>query len=122
MTAAVVVADAQVLISIQSMIFVKDPYYNEPSYERHPNPKDALWYSHAQRANTLQHAILPALANPPPEFALIIRWDAWCPSMPWLIVHLVSAQVYGCNIGCGNNCTNILHDKKKHRGLIMCRS
>ena len=67
----------QVLISIQSMILVDDPFFNEPGYEssratahgRQANEN----YNKEQQMNTLAHAILPALKQPDPCFAEIIR-------------------------------------------------
>ena len=67
----------QVLISIQSMILVDDPYFNEPGFEssratahgKQANEK----YNKEQQMNTLAHAILPALKQPDPCFAEIIK-------------------------------------------------
>ena len=67
----------QVLISIQSMILVNDPYFNEPGYES--SRATALGkqandsYNKEQQMNTLAHAILPALKQPDPCFAEIIK-------------------------------------------------
>lgn len=77
--------DAQVLISIQSMIVVKDPYYNEPGYERRGNAHASTLYNRDMCANTLMHAILPALTKPPPEFAEVLRY-----------VHLRCMQMLVC--------------------------
>ncbi|KXZ45434.1 hypothetical protein GPECTOR_54g174 [Gonium pectorale] len=55
----------QVLVSIQSMILVSDPYYNEPGWERQAHTaagrQAAADYANSQRYNTLAFAILPAL-------------------------------------------------------------
>lgn len=55
----------QVLVSIQSMILVTDPYYNEPGWESQANSAAGRQaceaYSNHQRYNTVAHAILPAL-------------------------------------------------------------
>lgn len=67
----------QVLISIQSMILVDDPYFNEPGYEisratAHGKQANEN-YNREQQMNTLAHAILPALKQPEPCFAEIIK-------------------------------------------------
>ena len=67
----------QVLISIQSMILVDDPYFNEPGYESsrastHGKSANNA-YNKQQQLNTLQHAILPALKQPDPCFAEVIK-------------------------------------------------
>mmetsp|Transcript_25936 Transcript_25936/g.32338 ORF Transcript_25936/g.32338 Transcript_25936/m.32338 type:complete len:639 (-) Transcript_25936:58-1974(-) len=52
----------QVLVSIQSLIFVPDPYFNEPGYERDINTvlgkKRSENYNNGVRRDTLCHAIL----------------------------------------------------------------
>ena len=71
-------SDLQVLISIQSMIFVSDPYYNEPGYETMRNTqagRDATKaYDEQQQLNTMLYAISPALKAPCPAFADAIRY------------------------------------------------
>ncbi|KAL3146802.1 hypothetical protein ABBQ38_014781 [Trebouxia sp. C0009 RCD-2024] len=67
----------QVLISIQSMILVDDPYFNEPGYETsrataHGKAANDS-YNKGQQLNTLSHAIWPALKQPDPCFAEIIK-------------------------------------------------
>jgi len=68
----------QVLISIQSMILVDDPYFNEPGYESSrgsahgKSANDA--YNRQQQHNTLRHAILPALKHPDPCFVDVIKY------------------------------------------------
>ncbi|KAL0040998.1 hypothetical protein WJX77_001679 [Trebouxia sp. C0004] len=67
----------QVLISIQSMILVDDPYFNEPGYESSrgsahgKSANDA--YNRQQQHNTLRYAILPALKHPDPCFVDVIK-------------------------------------------------
>ncbi len=67
----------QVLVSIQSMIFVDDTYFNEPGYDRDRNTAAGRSASAAYNAGaargSLQHAVLGALRNPAPAFADIIR-------------------------------------------------
>ena len=62
----------QVLISIQSLIFVEKPFFNEPGYERSAGtPAGELQsaaYNAQVRADTLAVALLPALRSPPPAF------------------------------------------------------
>lgn len=72
---------SQVLISIQSMIFVSDPYYNEPGYEASRNTaagrESSQRYDEEQQLNTMLYAILPALSQPCPAFAAAIRYDSF---------------------------------------------
>uniref|UniRef100_A0A7S2HDG1 UBC core domain-containing protein n=1 Tax=Helicotheca tamesis TaxID=374047 RepID=A0A7S2HDG1_9STRA len=60
----------QVLISIQSLIFVPDPYFNEPGYD--PSSDDAKRnskvYDNQIRAATLKFAIFEQLEKPPIMF------------------------------------------------------
>mmetsp|Transcript_21823 Transcript_21823/g.62162 ORF Transcript_21823/g.62162 Transcript_21823/m.62162 type:complete len:586 (-) Transcript_21823:144-1901(-) len=65
----------QVLISIQSLILVPDPYFNEPGYSREQNtPRGKAAsdrYNRDIKKQTLECAILPFLSastNPYPEF------------------------------------------------------
>jgi hypothetical protein len=57
----------QVLISIQSLILVPDPYFNEPGYQSSMNTPSGDAASHAYNANikqaTLKHAILEQMAK-----------------------------------------------------------
>eukprot|EP00891_Asterochloris_glomerata_P002281 jgi/Astpho2/2281/e_gw1.00040.239.1_t len=58
----------QVLVSILSMVFVEEPYFNEPGYESSRNSEHgkraAEAYDQQIRLYTMQHAILPALQKP----------------------------------------------------------
>jgi hypothetical protein len=50
----------QVLVSIQGLILVSDPWYNEPGYENRKDARskqEAKLYSNRIRMHTLQHAI-----------------------------------------------------------------
>lgn len=64
----------QVLVSIQSLIFVDDPYYNEPGYEAIQGTpignKSSEAYNATIRKETLLHTIKPFVCgkNPYPEF------------------------------------------------------
>lgn len=52
------------------MVFVTDPYYNEPGYERntHGARQAATSYNQDIRVHTARHAILEALQQPDPMF------------------------------------------------------
>jgi len=67
----------QVLVSIQSLIFVPQPYFNEPGYERQINTKagdDASKkYNEVIRLATVEYAMLNQLRNPNPGFESVIR-------------------------------------------------
>jgi len=67
----------QVFISIQSLIFVEKPYFNEPGYESTMNTPDGevqnRKYNEVIRAATLQWAIIDQLMNPSPGFEEPIR-------------------------------------------------
>jgi len=62
----------QVLISVQSLIFVNNPYFNEPGYEQRMNndadKKASLEYSKNIQINTVKWAMIDCLKNPCPEF------------------------------------------------------
>ena len=62
----------QVIISIQSLIMVEDPYFNEPGYERSMHTTQgrakAFDYKDTVRVNNLNVAILDQLRNPPSGF------------------------------------------------------
>jgi baculoviral IAP repeat-containing protein 6 len=61
----------QVLVSIQSLIFVKEPYYNEPGFEQKVSP-EAERESQRHRENTLSLAILAPLQKQDPFFSELI--------------------------------------------------
>lgn len=71
----------QIIISIQSLIFVEEPYYNEPSYERYKNTHNSHHKSLSEQMNTLitkntmEYAMLSHLRNGPEnnEFYDVIR-------------------------------------------------
>jgi len=67
----------QVLVSIQSLILVPDPYFNEPGYERdigtiHGNLASRN-YNNEIRRGCVMYAMLEQLRNPPPGFGEIIK-------------------------------------------------
>eukprot|EP01024_Parvocaulis_polyphysoides_P073435 TRINITY_DN9450_c0_g2_i5.p1 TRINITY_DN9450_c0_g2~~TRINITY_DN9450_c0_g2_i5.p1 ORF type:complete len:357 (+),score=60.43 TRINITY_DN9450_c0_g2_i5:2-1072(+) len=65
----------QVVISIQSLILVDDPYFNEPGYEASSSRSisQSEQYSRNIRIQTMRFAILDMLKNPPAEFAEVIK-------------------------------------------------
>ncbi|KAL3690077.1 hypothetical protein R1sor_016386 [Riccia sorocarpa] len=62
----------QVLVSIQSLIFVKDPYYNEPGFEQ-MRTEEAERENSRHREHTLNLAVLGSLRKPDPLFADVAR-------------------------------------------------
>lgn len=60
------------------MILIKDPYYNEPGYERSAGTAQGKSASEAYdkniRSYNLNHALLPALEKPPPAFAELLKY------------------------------------------------
>jgi len=66
----------QVLVSIQSLILVPEPYFNEPGYERSrgtpAGTQRSLEYDLNIRHATVRWAILENLINPPPAFKDVI--------------------------------------------------
>ena len=68
---------AQVLVSIQSIIMVPKPYFNEPGYaEEEGTPageQRSREYNDNLRAATLRHAVRDMLRRPPAGFEAIVR-------------------------------------------------
>ena len=62
----------QVLVSIQSLILVPEPYFNEPGYERsrgtHSGTVNSREYDANIRQATVKWAMLEPLKNPCPCF------------------------------------------------------
>jgi baculoviral IAP repeat-containing protein 6 len=67
----------QVLVSIQSLIFVEQPYFNEPGYERYINTSkgDSLnfEYNEVIRYHTIELGIIDQILNGPIEYKEIIN-------------------------------------------------
>jgi ubiquitin-protein ligase len=67
----------QVLISVQAMILVADPYFNEPSYEQQRNTaagkRASAQYNAKLRLHTLRHAIVQQLRTPPRGFETAVQ-------------------------------------------------
>ncbi|XP_077994932.1 dual E2 ubiquitin-conjugating enzyme/E3 ubiquitin-protein ligase BIRC6-like isoform X2 [Glandiceps talaboti] len=66
----------QVLVSIQSLILVNEPYFNEPGYERSRGTPSGTQSSREYDANirqaTVKWAMLEMIRNPPPCFKEVI--------------------------------------------------
>ncbi|KAL3990646.1 Ubiquitin-conjugating enzyme family protein [Acanthocheilonema viteae] len=71
----------QVLISIQGLIFVKDPYFNEPGFEKYQGTEKGNKYSkHYNRQieyATLTYAIREQIKNGPHHFKDVIKRHFW---------------------------------------------
>ncbi|CAN0076319.1 unnamed protein product [Discosporangium mesarthrocarpum] len=67
----------QVLVSIQSLILVPEPFFNEPGYERQLGTKEgkisSQQYNDRQRENTIRLAMLDMLARPLSTFADVVK-------------------------------------------------
>jgi len=67
----------QVLVSIQSLILVPEPYYNEPGYERNygttTGNRESHTYNENVFRNNLRHAILGQLRAPPEGFDYVTK-------------------------------------------------
>lgn len=63
----------QVLMSIQALILVSHPYYNEPGYEHQVGDRASTQYSQKIREATIRHAMIGQLRTPPAEFADVVR-------------------------------------------------
>lgn len=63
----------QVLVSIQALVMVADPYYNEPFFHILGNRNAADTYILEQRYNTVAHSLVPALRSPDPLFKPVIH-------------------------------------------------
>ncbi len=66
----------QVIISIQSLILVDEPYFNEPGYERSMNTsngkKHSFDYNDNIRLETIKVAMIKMLENPPESYETLI--------------------------------------------------
>ena len=66
----------QVLVSVQSLILVPEPYFNEPGYEQSRGTANGTQRSQEYNANitqaTARWAILEQMKNPPPCFKKVI--------------------------------------------------
>eukprot|EP00058_Branchiostoma_floridae_P025036 XP_002610526.1 hypothetical protein BRAFLDRAFT_65691 [Branchiostoma floridae] len=73
--------DGKVLVSIQSLILVSEPYFNEPGYERSRGTPSGMQSSREYDANirqaTVKWAMLEQLRNPSPCFKDVIQKHFW---------------------------------------------
>ncbi|KAH8204722.1 hypothetical protein TruAng_001056 [Truncatella angustata] len=71
----------QLVVSIQSMIFCENPYYNEPGFEMRANEDSNTKYSNDRRVFTIQYAIHPWVravsATLPNEGQANVPTEAW---------------------------------------------
>uniref|UniRef100_A0A8D8V1I0 Dual E2 ubiquitin-conjugating enzyme/E3 ubiquitin-protein ligase BIRC6 n=1 Tax=Cacopsylla melanoneura TaxID=428564 RepID=A0A8D8V1I0_9HEMI len=71
----------QVLVSIQSLILVSEPYFNEPGYERSRGTAQGTQSSREYNANiaqaTVKWAMLEQIRNPTPCFKHVIHTHFW---------------------------------------------
>ncbi|XP_023289754.1 baculoviral IAP repeat-containing protein 6 isoform X3 [Orussus abietinus] len=83
----------QVLVSIQSLILVSEPYFNEPGYERSRGTSSGAQSSQEYNANicqaTAKWAMLDQIRNPCPCFKEVIHTHFW------LKRHEIVAQLEG---------------------------
>eukprot|EP00741_Cyanophora_paradoxa_P005662 tig00000939_g5489.t1 len=63
----------QVLLSIQALILVAEPFYNEPGFENRKSDQQSRQYNRQIQGYTSRFAILDALRNPPTGFAEVVR-------------------------------------------------
>jgi baculoviral IAP repeat-containing protein 6 len=67
----------QILLSIQSLIFCEDPWFNEPGYEKDrysaKGKQSNILYNDPVRTNTVLLAMIGQLINPPYGFEKVIR-------------------------------------------------
>ncbi|CAK9018060.1 unnamed protein product [Durusdinium trenchii] len=67
----------QVLISIQSLILVSQPYFNEPGFEREigtePGERRSREYNRSVKENCIRWAMIDVLKNPKKEFTEAIK-------------------------------------------------
>mmetsp|Transcript_7521 Transcript_7521/g.11951 ORF Transcript_7521/g.11951 Transcript_7521/m.11951 type:complete len:216 (+) Transcript_7521:1221-1868(+) len=67
----------QVCVSIQSLIFIEHPYFNEPGYETSMNSSSGMaksrQYNAIREVATVQWAMLDMLKNPPLGFEDVVR-------------------------------------------------
>jgi baculoviral IAP repeat-containing protein 6 (apollon) len=66
----------QVLVSVQAMVFVNDPYFNEPNVEQMRHQAEGISASKQLNAvlaiNTVQWAMIDVLRHPKPGFEAAI--------------------------------------------------
>lgn len=67
----------QVLISIQALILVPDPYWNEPGFQKRMHTAEgkaaAFAYADSRRRDTIRFAMCEQLKSPPVGFEEVIK-------------------------------------------------
>jgi hypothetical protein len=67
----------KVIVSIQSLIMVPDPYFNEPGYERDMGTQRGnaatFAYNSERRVATVRWAMVEQLRSPPPGFEAVVQ-------------------------------------------------
>jgi baculoviral IAP repeat-containing protein 6 len=67
----------QVLVSIQSLIFVSEPYFNEPGYERSmgtaEGTRESMAYNSTIKLATVTHAMIDHIEKPKIGFEEVIK-------------------------------------------------
>ena len=67
----------QVMVSIQSLILVENPYFNEPGYEKTSNTSDGIKKSKKYNDNlipsTIKFAMIDMIKNPPKGFESVVQ-------------------------------------------------
>ncbi|PRP84051.1 P-type ATPase [Planoprotostelium fungivorum] len=67
----------QVLVSIQALILLDEPYYNEPAYESQRGTKEgdkrSFEYNEPLRLATIRHAMITQVRSPPQGFEEVVR-------------------------------------------------
>ena len=65
-------------MSIQALILVPDPYFNEPGYERERNmptgDRQSRMYNETIREGTIKYAMIEQLRKPPEEMREATDW------------------------------------------------
>ena len=77
-----VLLHTQVLVSIQSLILVPEPYFNEPGYEQSRGTpygdQKSLAYSSNISVATIQWAMINQIRNPTPCFKQVCMYVCTC--------------------------------------------
>ncbi|KAJ3318846.1 Baculoviral IAP repeat-containing protein 6 [Boothiomyces sp. JEL0866] len=63
----------QVIISIQSMILVNRPYFNEPGYGDPEDNVQSKRYNGGVRTSVVKHAMIEQIRNPPANFKEVVQ-------------------------------------------------
>jgi hypothetical protein len=85
----------QVFVSIQSLIFVSNPYFNEPGHEKRAGSpegeRDSQAYNQHLHVETVRWAMVDMLRNPPQEFSDVVgahfralRDETWKTACDWV--------------------------------------